>query len=123
MQKMMLAALGLVVFMAMVSLGCGGGSDTNAATSSASGTTSSSSGAGGAGGEGSGGAGGAGGAGGEAAESGKSATETVTAGEVSKSPNYKMLFTFGQPTQNQGTTKSPGYRMQGGLVGANGGSK
>lgn len=121
MQKMMPAALGLVVFVAMVSLGCGGGSDTNATTSSASGTTTSSSGGGGAGGEG--GDGGAGGAGGAAAESGKSATETVTAGEASKSSNYKMIFTFGQPTQNQGATKSPGYQMQGGLVGANGGSK
>jgi hypothetical protein len=31
-----------------------------------------------------------------------------------------MVFTFGQPTQNQGKTTSPGYRMQGGLIGANG---
>jgi hypothetical protein len=51
------------------------------------------------------------------------ATETVSAGEVSTSPNYKMVFTFGQPTQNQGKTTSPGYRMQGGLVGATGSAK
>ncbi|XXX80387.1 hypothetical protein WMF30_16610 [Sorangium sp. So ce134] len=36
------------------------------------------------------------------------------------SPSYRMVFTLGQPTQNQGKTTSPGYRMQGGLVGANG---
>jgi hypothetical protein len=58
--------------------------------------------------------------GGGTADKGVQATETVSAGEVSKSPNYKMVFTFGQPTQNQGKTTSPGYRMQGGLVGANG---
>jgi hypothetical protein len=48
------------------------------------------------------------------------ATETVSAGEVSSSPSYRMVYTLGQPTQNQGKTTSPGYRMQGGLVGANG---
>ncbi len=64
--------------------------------------------------------GGSGGQGGGSADMGVPATETVSAGEVSKSPNYKMVFTFGQPTQNQGKTTSPSYRMQGGLVGANG---
>jgi hypothetical protein len=34
--------------------------------------------------------------------------------------NYQMLFTFGQPTTNQGKTTSPGNRLNGGLVGANG---
>jgi hypothetical protein len=62
-----------------------------------------------------------GGAGGNGnASHGPPATETVTAGEVSKSPNYRMVFTFGQPTQNQQKTTSPSYRLQGGLVGANG---
>lgn len=70
---------------------------------------------------GSGGAGGGGGAGGsEVVDLGHPATEMVTAGEFAKSPKYKMIFTFGQPTQNQGKSTSSSYRMQGGLVGANG---
>ena len=32
------------------------------------------------------------------------------------SPGYRMLFTFGQSTQNQNGMTSPGYRMRGGLV-------
>lgn len=51
---------------------------------------------------------------------GPPANEVVTAGDTSESPNYRLVHTFGQPTQNQETTKSPGYRLQGGLVGANG---
>ena len=51
---------------------------------------------------------------------GPGATDLVSAGEVSKSASYKMVFTLGQPTQNQGKTTSAGYRMQGGLIGANG---
>ncbi|WP_438019687.1 hypothetical protein WMF18_11710 [Sorangium sp. So ce315] len=47
-------------------------------------------------------------------------SETVTAGEVAKSARYRMVFTLGQPTQNQSTTTSPRYRMQGGLIGATG---
>jgi hypothetical protein len=31
-----------------------------------------------------------------------------------------MIFTLGQPTQNQSRTTSPSYQMQGGLIGANG---
>ncbi|WP_437959741.1 hypothetical protein WME76_08900 [Sorangium sp. So ce119] len=50
------------------------------------------------------------------------ASETVTAGEVAKSARYRMVFTLGQPAQNQETTTSPRYRMQGGLIGANGSS-
>lgn len=120
-QRVMPATLGLVVALAMISPGCGGGGDTSSATSSGGPSSSSSSGAGGAGGGGSGGAGGQGG--GVVVDTGKPATETVSAGEVSKSTNYRMVFTFGQPTQNQGKTTSPGYQMQGGLVGANGGAK
>jgi hypothetical protein len=48
------------------------------------------------------------------------ATDTVSAGNTARSPSYRMVFTLGQPTQNQGKTTSPRYRMQGGLVGANG---
>jgi hypothetical protein len=44
----------------------------------------------------------------------------VGAGDVCKSPQYKLVFTMGQPTQNQTKTTSPSYRLQGGLIGANG---
>jgi len=47
-------------------------------------------------------------------------TEFVNAGGVMQSPGYKMVYTLGQPTQNQGKTTSPSYRMQGGVIGANG---
>lgn len=32
------------------------------------------------------------------------------------SPGYRLVFTFGQSTQNQNTLASPGYRLRGGLV-------
>jgi hypothetical protein len=51
---------------------------------------------------------------------GPESTQLVNSGDVCKSPGYKMVFTLGQPTQNQSKTTSPGYRMQGGLIGANG---
>lgn len=117
-QSMVPGAMGLIAVLAMITQGCGGDGNENAGATSGR-TSSSSGGTGGAGGES--GAGGQGG--GVAVETGKSATETVSAGEVSKSPNYKMVFTFGQPTQNQDKTTSPGYQIRGGLVGANGGSK
>lgn len=123
------AAVGVAVF----SPGCGGDDATSPASSTSS---SSGTGQGGAGGTGQGGAGGgstttttstgtaggggAGGSGGTAENHGPPATETVSAGETSKSASYRMVFTFGQPTQNQGKTTSSSYRMQGGLVGANG---
>ncbi|HZF51399.1 MAG TPA: hypothetical protein VE093_22235 [Polyangiaceae bacterium] len=114
------AALGLLALAAIASAGtgCGGDEGTGATTT----TTSTSSGGGGAGGEGgAGGGGGGGGAGGSSAgDLGPSASETVSAGEVSKSAKYKMVFTLGQPTQNQGQSSSPAYRMQGGIIGANG---
>ena len=77
-------------------------------------------GAGGAGGSGHGGNGGAGGSGGGVVNSGPPAQQLVNSGAEISSPNYKMNFTLGQPTQNQGKTTSPNYRMQGGLIGANG---
>jgi hypothetical protein len=110
------------VFVCMVSPGCSCGGDDSVGSGP--------SGSGGAGGDG--GAGGgtttsttttsssSGGGEGGAADNGGPATETVSAGDVATSPGYKMVFTFGQPTQNQGKTTSPGYRMQGGLIGANG---
>lgn len=113
--------LGLTVASLAVSPGCSCGSpDVNVAGA-------------GSGGEGLGGAGGAGagdpvasagggGAGGrpEVGDRGIGAGEMVSAGKVVRSPSYRMVFTLGQPTQNQGKTTSPSYRVQGGLVGANG---
>lgn len=114
--------LALVVVVAMATPACSDDGENTSSTSPAT-TSSTSAASSGGGGEGGGGhTGGAGGEGGGTADKGVQATETVSAGEVSKSPNYKMVFTVGQPTQNQGKTTSPGYRMQGGLVGANAGS-
>ncbi|WP_437758817.1 hypothetical protein [Sorangium sp. So ce1389] len=72
---------------------------------------------------GGGGEGGDGGGGGAQAGARAGASETVSAGEVAKSSRYRMVFTLGQPTQNQEKTTSPGYRMRGGLVGANASSQ
>jgi hypothetical protein len=47
-------------------------------------------------------------------------TQTVSGGTTAQSTHYQMVFTLGQPTPTQGTSKSPGYQMQGGIVGANG---
>ncbi|MFO0617301.1 MAG: hypothetical protein U0414_32190 [Polyangiaceae bacterium] len=44
--------------------------------------------------------------------------ELVNGGDVMTSPGYKMIMTFGQPSQNQGTQTSSGYKMRGGLIGA-----
>ncbi|MBZ5709952.1 hypothetical protein [Nannocystis pusilla] len=52
--------------------------------------------------------------------SGKSITQTVNSGTVAASPNFRMVFTLGQPTQNQGVYTSSNFRLQGGLIGANG---
>jgi hypothetical protein len=90
--------------------GCG---DESAAT-----TTGSTTGTGGSGGMG--GGGGSGGTGGmPPVQPGPPGMAVVSAGEVMKSPSYRMVFTLGQPTQNQTKTTSPSYRMQGGLIGAN----
>lgn len=47
-------------------------------------------------------------------------TEFVNAGDTSRSPHFKAVFTLGQPSQNQDKSTSPSYRAQGGLIGANG---
>jgi hypothetical protein len=39
---------------------------------------------------------------------------------VATSPSFRMVFTLGQPTQNQGVYTSTNFRLQGGLIGANG---
>ncbi len=102
---------------------CSDGGSTNTPTSSGTGS-SSSSGQGGMGGSGGmggmGGAGGEGGSGGGASSHGPAATSFVNAGETSQSPKYKLVWTLGQSTQNQSKSTSPGYRLQGGLSGANG---
>ncbi|WP_437783902.1 hypothetical protein [Sorangium sp. So ce1097] len=113
--------LAVAVASLAVSPGCSCGPE--AATVAVSGA-----GVGGSGGEGGAGAGsqvaaeGGGGEGGapEVADVGRTASDVVSAGQVVRSPSYRMVFTLGQPTQNQGKTTSPSYRMQGGLVGANG---
>ncbi len=51
---------------------------------------------------------------------GKSVSQTVNGGTVATSANFRMVFTLGQPTSSQGTYKSANFRLQGGLVGANG---
>lgn len=48
------------------------------------------------------------------------ATSVVSAGDRAASPSYSVVYTFGQPTQNQDKSTSPNYRVQGGLIGANG---
>lgn len=82
-----------------------GGGMGGASTSSSSSSSSSSSGTGGMG---------------SAGDHGPQSSQLVNGGDVVKSPGYKMVFTLGQPTQNQSKTTSPSYRMQGGLIGANG---
>jgi hypothetical protein len=105
------AFLGVIVATAVASPGC---------TCSAALTAPSVVGVGGGGGHATGsGEGGFGGEGGGPAR-GIAAGEVVSAGRLVKSRNYSMVFTLGQPSQNQGKMTSPRYRMQGGLVGANG---
>jgi hypothetical protein len=49
-----------------------------------------------------------------------SASETVSAGGVATSQSFKMVYTVGQPTQNQDKSTSATRTMHGGLQGANG---
>jgi hypothetical protein len=102
-----------------------GGEDTSTTTGTGTGSTTSTSsspttttttGAGGAGG-----GGGQGGQGGSIpGDNGAQSTEFVSAGEVVTSQNYRLVFTMGQPTQNQETMTSPNHRLIGGFVGATG---
>lgn len=61
--------------------------------------------------------------GGGPSDPGAQATALVSAGGTAKSANFKMVFTLGQATPNQGRTKSTSYVMQGGLIGATGSLK
>lgn len=114
------AWLGLSVASFAVSPGCSCGTDDARVAAGATGVGGSGGGGGEAGSQVA--ANGGGGAGGEpeVADRGVAASDVVSAGQVVRSPSYRMVFTLGQPTQNQGKTTSPSYRMQGGLVGANG---
>jgi hypothetical protein len=57
---------------------------------------------------------------GDPALPGQSQAQLVNVGERMSSANYQMVFTLGQPSQLQSTHNSANYRLQGGLVGANG---
>ena len=48
------------------------------------------------------------------------ATDVVSAGGVASSKSFKMVYTFGQSTQNQGKAASASDVVRGGLEGANG---
>ena len=128
--------LGAIAVVAVAGPGCGGdGTGTGGSAGSTSeggggdggagGGTGGMSKTGGAGGTGATGAtGGTGGTGGGAAvDPGAQGTDFVSAGGVAKSANFKMVFSLGQSTQNQGRTKSSNYVMQGGLIGATGSLK
>jgi hypothetical protein len=47
-------------------------------------------------------------------------SQTVNAGHIISSPNFRLVFTLGQPTQNQDRTDSPNFALRGGLIGATG---
>jgi hypothetical protein len=51
---------------------------------------------------------------------GQTMNQLVSAGERSSSPNFTLVYTFGQPSSLQSTHQSPNFRIQGGLIGANG---
>lgn len=109
--------LGATVLVGALASACASNGETNTTGSGPSG--SGGSGVGGTGGTATGGTGGVGGTP-SAGMHGPGASQMVNGGDVVKSPGYKMVFTLGQPTQNQTRTTSPGYRMQGGLIGATG---
>ncbi|HRI70387.1 MAG TPA: hypothetical protein PK156_39415 [Polyangium sp.] len=110
----------------MLSLGCGPVVEIETTgSSSGSGGLGGSAGQGGAGG--SGGNGGTGGLGGEGGGGGiggvgggPGAKNMVSSGRITTSANYKLVWTMGQSTQNQSKMSTANYRLQGGLVGANG---
>jgi hypothetical protein len=56
----------------------------------------------------------------EPALPGQTVSQLVTSGTQSASANYSAVFTIGQPSKLQSTHDSANYRLQGGLVGANG---
>jgi hypothetical protein len=49
---------------------------------------------------------------------GPSVNDLVASGTYAKNAKYKVFFTVGQSTPNQGVSTSPDQRVNGGLVGA-----
>ena len=49
---------------------------------------------------------------------GPSANELVSGGTVASNGKYKVIYTVGQPTPNQGVSTGKDQRLNGGLVGA-----
>ena len=49
---------------------------------------------------------------------GPSANELVSGGTVASNAKYKVVYTVGQPTPNQGVSTGKDQRLNGGLVGA-----
>jgi hypothetical protein len=49
---------------------------------------------------------------------GPSANELVSGGTVASNAKYKVVYTIGQPTPNQGVSTGKDQRLNGGLVGA-----
>lgn len=132
--KELAVLLGAIAVFATAGPGCGGGDGTGpgggAGDGGAGGSTGGNGGAGGTtlptggAGGGTGGIGGSGGAGGGGpVESGAPGSAFVSGGTSAKSTNYRMVFTLGQSTPNQGRSKSTGYTMQGGVIGATGSLK
>lgn len=77
---------------------------------------------------GAGGAGGAGGTGGMTTSSGGGGivpsfgppgSDFVSSGKVLPNSRYRLVFTVGQSTQNQGKMTNSRYRLQGGVIGVN----
>lgn len=77
---------------------------------------------------GTGGAGGAGGTGGMTTSSGGGGivpsfgppgSDFVSSGKVLTNSRYRLVFTVGQSTQNQGKMTTSRYRLQGGVIGVN----
>jgi hypothetical protein len=116
--------VGSALLLGAMAPACGGGGTvtmTSGTTGSGGeGTSSSSTGVGGATSASSSSGTGGGGGSTTTGAHGPGASQLVNGGDVVTSSKFKMVFTLGQPTQNQTETTSPGYRMQGGLVGANG---
>lgn len=57
---------------------------------------------------------------GEPLAPGQSQAQLVGAGQSMSSASYRMVFTLGQPSQLRSIQQSGSYRLNGGLVGANG---
>jgi len=51
---------------------------------------------------------------------GQTQSQLVSSGERASNRNFTLVYTFGQPSSLQSTHTSPNFRLQGGLIGANG---